>query len=146
MSVLLGETMSFDHSLRVRFREVDRAAIVFYGRVFEYAHVAFEEFILALGLDLDTFFDHAEWVVPITHASADYRQPMKHGQQLTCTIDVMDLRNSAFSLRYRFNSSAGVHVDATTVHVFVDRQTFNKRDIPADIRARLQPHLIDAKS
>ncbi|MDP6943925.1 MAG: polyprenyl synthetase family protein [Myxococcota bacterium] len=34
--------MSFEHRLTVRFYEVDRAGIAFFGRVFEYCHAAYE--------------------------------------------------------------------------------------------------------
>ncbi len=37
--------MNFEHRLTARFYEIDRAGIVFYGRVYEYVHAALEELL-----------------------------------------------------------------------------------------------------
>ena len=40
--------MSFEHRLIVRFYEVDRAGIAFFGRIFEYCHAAYEGLLVAV--------------------------------------------------------------------------------------------------
>jgi hypothetical protein len=44
--------MHYEHVVTVRFNEVDRAGIAFFGRVFEYCHACFEETLAASGQPL----------------------------------------------------------------------------------------------
>ena len=80
--------MAFQHIVTVRFNEVDRAGIAFFGRVYEYCHVVFEELLVAMGNSISNVFDNGKWGMPLVHSHADYKRPMRLGEELTIEVTV----------------------------------------------------------
>ena len=52
--------MSFEHQIVVRFKDVDRAGIAFFGSVFDYSHAAFEELLAVVLPDLNEAFGRTD--------------------------------------------------------------------------------------
>ncbi len=69
--------MPYTHA--VRFSEVDGAGIVFFSRVFEIAHAAYEAWLSEGGAPLAVVLAAADWVLPLVRAEADYHAPMRLG-------------------------------------------------------------------
>jgi YbgC/YbaW family acyl-CoA thioester hydrolase len=134
--------MSFDYEMQVRFQDVDAGGVLFYGRVYDYVHVAYEEFWASEGVDRSFFFAGAEYLVPIAHSEADYRTPIRHGERIRIRLDVTKVGRASFTLRYQVTGPDGTpRVDALTVHAFVLKQTMKPIAIPEDLRAILLRHL-----
>ncbi len=131
--------MAFAYEVSVRFHEVDRAGIAFYGRVFEYVHVAFEEMLLAIDPTWTSVFDDQGWGMPLVHADADFKRPMRLSERLTVSVSVESL--SARSVTFAFEvvgSHDGVtRATARQVHVFVDMERFESIPVPEEMRAGL---------
>ena len=68
--------MSFRATIPVRFQDVDAAGVLFFGRIFDYCHHAYEELIESSGVDRAHYFSRAEYLVPIVHAEAAHRTLM----------------------------------------------------------------------
>ena len=83
--------MSFEHFVTVRFHHVDRAGIAFFGRAFEYAHVAFEELLATTDESLTSVFDQGGWGMPLVHVEGDFNLPMRMGDRLRVEIRVKRL-------------------------------------------------------
>jgi len=66
--------VSFHTTIPVRFQDVDSAGVLFFGRIFDYCHHAYEDLIHSSGVDRAHYFAGADYLVPIAHAEADYRQ------------------------------------------------------------------------
>ncbi len=123
--------MPFEHSLTVRFHEIDRAGIVYFSRVYEYCHVTYEEMMTrALGTDLETYFRDSPWVAPLVHSEADFEHPMRIGDRLTISLAVKAVGRR--SVTYDYIIRAGDQVTATALlkHVCVDRTTFEPVPVP----------------
>ena len=140
--------MSFSHATPVRFQDVDGAGVLFYGRIYDYLHVAYEEFWVSAGVDRAYFFTGAPWIVPIAHSEADYKAPIRHGDTITVTIDVARVGRASFELRYDVTGPRGAgdrRVTAKTVHAFATREAEGRlkpAPIPEALRVFLLRHLV----
>ena len=135
--------MSFRANFPVRFQDVDAGGVLFFGRIFDYLHLAYEELVASSGVDRARYFAGAEYFVPIAHAEADYRSPIRHGERIDLSIDVARVGRASFTLRYRVSGPAGdLRVEATTIHAFVNRSTMKPIPIPDPLRAFFQEHLL----
>ena len=127
--------MPFEHRITVRFNEVDRAGIAFFGRVYEYVHAAFEELLRAALPDFLEVFDapRARWGMPLVHSEADYRRPMRHGDRLLIRASVERLGRRSITFRYLVcgaDDPEDVRATVALVHAFVDLTTFEGLDAP----------------
>ncbi len=135
--------MSFEVTLPVRFQDVDAGGVLFFGRIFDYCHQAYEEFVATSGVDRARYFAGAEYLVPIAHAEADYRTPIRHGEEVRVAVDVTRVGRASFRLRHRVLGRAGdLRVEAVTVHAFVDRGTMKPIPIPESLRGFFLEHLV----
>lgn len=140
--------MSFAHTTPVRFQDVDGAGVLFFGRIYDYLHVAYEEFWVSGGVDRAYFFTGAPWIVPIAHSEADYKAPIRHGETITVTIEVAKVGRASFELRYEVTGPRGPNdrrVNAKTVHAFATREAEGRlkpSPIPEELRVFLLRHLV----
>jgi YbgC/YbaW family acyl-CoA thioester hydrolase len=131
--------LAFTHEITVRFHEVDRAGIAFYGRVFQYVHVAFEELLLAMGPGWTSVFDGDGWGMPLVHAEADFKRPMALHDRLVITAEVtaMSKRSLTFEFRVVGAEDGVLRATARQVHAFVDLAAFEPISMPDELRAGL---------
>ena len=140
--------MSYSFTAPVRFQDVDAAGVLFFGRIYDYLHLAYEEFWVSGGVDRAYFFGGAPWVVPIAHSEADYKAPIRHGDVITVTIDVARVGRASFELRYAVTGEGGPadrRVAARTVHAFTSRAPGGRLKpiaIPEELRMFLLRHLV----
>ena len=121
---------------RVTFDEADPAGISFFANAYVYAHRAYEEYILSLGL-LD-FFSSESIVVPFVHSECEHKAPMKPGESLETRVFLEKLGTSSMVFRYVTTGGGVVRSEVRLVSVFVDASTFEKIPIPDGIRSLLQ--------
>ena len=119
----------FAHETAIRLHHTDAAGVMFYARLFELMHEAFEEMLDQIGYPLPEDLADADIGYPIVHAEAHYRQPMRLGNRVTVHIDVLEIRPHSFMLQYRFalpdgrvaakarTAHAAVHNNGTTAHL-----------------------------
>jgi 1,4-dihydroxy-2-naphthoyl-CoA hydrolase len=123
----------------VAFQDVDAAGIVFYARVFDYFHDAYVAFLRGRGVPLEAALRDGSWVAPLRHAAADYRRPLRFGDQVAVSLVRIDLEETEYRVAYRIETDAGVACEGETVHVSVDPGTFRRAPVPERLRRALQP-------
>ena len=118
--------MPFVHHHRARFFEVDRAGIVFFGRVYEYCHAAFEELLCAIYGDLEEWFDQLEIGMPLVHSEADHRAPIRIGDPLIIELSVDRLSERSITFAYRIlgEQDGRLRARVQLVHAFVELGRF----------------------
>jgi len=138
--------MSVATTLPVRFQDVDAAGVLFFGRIYDYCHQAYEELWAAAGVDRAWIFAGADFLIPIAHSEADYKAPLRHGERATVRVDVTHVGRASFRLGYRVTGPEGEHdlrATAKTVHAFVARETMRPIPIPEELRVFLLGHLVE---
>lgn len=137
---------AFETTLPTRFRDADPAGFLFFGRVFELAHDAYEEFVQHLGYTWQEWFSDPHFLIPLRHAEANYFTPIWPGEPIQVHIDVLQLRETSFQLRFRFFQRGQLTSEATTVHIYLNAQTREKSKLPDGIRAKLDEFLANQES
>jgi YbgC/YbaW family acyl-CoA thioester hydrolase len=128
---------------RINFYDCDPAGILFFGRVYELCHSAYEELIESINLRED-YWTNENYIVPILKSEAQYRKPIKYGETISVEINVTNLKSSSFELEYTCRNKNGAEcVIVKTVHVFVDKATWKKSTMKALIHDGLLKHLIN---
>ena len=138
--------MSVDATFPVRFQDIDPAGVLFFGRIYDYCHQAYEEFWAAQGIDRTWIFAGADFLIPIARSEADYRAPIRHGERIGVRIDVTHVGRASFHLAYRVTGPRGdgdLRATARTVHAFVGRDTMKPIPIPEELRVLLLRHLVE---
>jgi 4-hydroxybenzoyl-CoA thioesterase len=131
-------TQTFTTSVAVVFGDMDYARVLYFPRVFHYAHRVMEDwFAREFHLSYDRFLSEAQLGLPTVHAEADYAAPIRYGQALQCTFSVRRIGSSSIDLRFRFHAGAAELCEARTTVVCVAMDSFTKRPLPADLRAAL---------
>ena len=130
------------HPHAIRFQEIDAAGILFYGRVFDLFHDAYVGLLTELGFPLPMMLADEPWLLPLAHAEADYRAPLRFGDRVEVELQTRRLGKSSFTLTYRIVGEAGrVHAVGSTVHTCVDRGTFSSHRLPETLRCALAKFL-----
>ena len=123
--------MTFQHQVTARFFEVDRAGIIFFGRVYEYCHTVFEELLDQMFGGIEAMFETLGFGMPLVHSEADYFKPIKIGDRLTIHVSIEKLGESSVTFHYSICSAAGKqHCVVKMVHAFVDFKTFKSITVP----------------
>ncbi|MGE5152913.1 MAG: acyl-CoA thioesterase [Bdellovibrio bacteriovorus] len=108
---------AFEHAFEIRLHDTDAAGVLFFGHLFRHAHDAYEALMAAAGLPLQDLI-RAGISLPIVHAEADFRTPMRQGDHIRVEVRVAEIRHRSFSLDYRFIHAHGDScARARTVHV-----------------------------
>ena len=133
--------MAFCHNFRPRFHEVDRAGIIFFGRVFEYAHVAFEEVLFTVFGDWDQLF-HAHSVgLPLVNAQSNFQKPIRQGDELTVESRIVKVGNGSLVFRHDIVDRAGsMRASVRLTHASIDLKTFKPIPLPTAILDQFAAH------
>jgi YbgC/YbaW family acyl-CoA thioester hydrolase len=128
----------FEHDLTVRFHEVDRAGIVFFGRIFEYCHVGFEEVLSAM--EMTSVFQEENWGMPLVHAEADFKRPMRMGDKITVSLAVEKVGKGSVTFGFEVLGAEDrtVRAVAQQVHAFVALDTMRPASFPDSLRTGLR--------
>ena len=130
----------FEQKFFAAFDDSDPGGIVFFGNYYRIAHRLFEQFLLQLGLSWSDWFSGQEILIPLVHSEADYKQPLHAGRTYLGKVWVETLGQTSITIGYQFLTEDGEKDCASlkTVHVFVDRKTMKKIEIPQAFRRRLE--------
>lgn len=123
----------------VRFREVDSAGIVFFPRIFEIAHDAYEAWLGSAGFPLAPPPRERGYGLPLARAEAEFERPLRLGQELRVRVIPVRVGRSSFTIRSEIADPGGaLFAVVTTVHVCVDPATGRSTDLPPGLRRALE--------
>jgi 1,4-dihydroxy-2-naphthoyl-CoA hydrolase len=126
----------FEQAFFASFDDSDPGGIVFFGNYYRIAHRIFEQFVIAQGLSWSDWFSGKDVVIPLVHSEADYKRPLFAGRSYLAKVQVESMGSSSMTIRYQFLTEDGSKECATlkTVHVFVEKGSMSKTDIPQNFR------------
>ncbi|MCU7494676.1 MAG: acyl-CoA thioesterase [Ignavibacteria bacterium] len=128
----------FRTEVTVNFFDCDPAGIMFFGNIFKIAHAAYEEMLKKGNLKRD-YFNDSRFAIPILHSEADFLKAIMPGERVEAEVNVSLLKESSFELSYEvLNKKGEVLARVKTVHVTVNRQTWEKAPLPGDLKDYLR--------
>jgi 4-hydroxybenzoyl-CoA thioesterase len=130
---------SVTHCTTVRFADVDAANVVYFSRVYEMAHAAYEELMAASGLPIRAVFERREWGMPLVHTEAQYSRPWRLGDRVTIRASIHEVTERSVAFAYAFVDDAGVERTAVSMrHVFVSLKSFESCSVPPEFTEAMQ--------
>ena len=131
--------MGFVYGATVRFAEVDPAQVMYFSRVYELAHEAFEELMTAVGYPPSAVFTHNKWGMPLVHTEADYRRPWRLGEKIAIHASLAEVGGKSIAFEYSLVDEAGeARTRVGMRHVFVSLETFEACTPPPDVIDKLR--------
>lgn len=130
---------AFTTQLKVKFGDVDPAGIVYFPRIFDYIHEAFEQ----------VWEDHAgaryyQLILeerigfPLVSSNVDFKSPLHFGNRPIVRVTCFRLGRSSIGLRYLFTVDDRVCVDARMTVACVRLDTMETIPVPDAYRARFE--------
>jgi 1,4-dihydroxy-2-naphthoyl-CoA hydrolase len=130
----------FSIKKKINFYDCDPAGILFFARIYELCHSCYEAMIESFGLR-NNYWSNDDYIVPIIHSEAKYRNPYIYGQSANIELKVTSLKNSSFELQYECKNERGeLCTEVKTVHVLIDKKTWKKKPLNEEIRNGLLKH------
>jgi 4-hydroxybenzoyl-CoA thioesterase len=128
----------------VRFEDIDAAGIVFFARFLNYAHDAMERLFDELPGGYASLIMLRGIGFPAVHATTDFKAPIRYGDTARITATVKKLGTTSCHIDFAFTRSSDSTPIATAshVHVCTTLLTMTKLELPPDVRAALQKHLV----
>lgn len=134
-------TKIFKNQIQIKFHQADPAGIMYFAQIFTLAHDAFELFIQKAGFSWSEWFQENKYLIPIRHAESDFQRPFKAGDHYDVEAVVVQISTSSFQMQYTFKQHTHVHAVVKIVHTCLDKKSFQKIEIPGEIKTKLMPFL-----
>ncbi len=129
----------------VRWSDVDKAGIIFYGAYVRFFEVAETELFREAGVPYSEVFDRFDIWLPRVHLDCDFKHPARLDDQLRVAAYFTRFGNSSISISFDVLHVGGRQLIAAAKEVLVctDRETMKPRPLPPELLAFLQRFRID---
>jgi len=129
---------AFTHRLRVRFHECDAQGVVFNANHITYVDVTLTELWRAAFGSYGSMVEHGYDVV-VADVHAAFRAPVRFDDELALHLTVARFGRTSMTSSWTSVVGDRTCVEGEIVHVWVDTATSQPVEIPADLRAALEP-------
>jgi len=132
--------MPFVYQRTIRFQDTDAAGVVYFANLLPICHEAYEESLVAAGIELKSFFQNPAAAIPIVHASVDFLRPMVCGDRLLVHLTPQPLTGQTFEIHYAITRTGTEQriSNALTRHICINPQTRSRQDLPTQMLAWLR--------
>ncbi|MBI3653875.1 MAG: acyl-CoA thioesterase [Acidobacteria bacterium] len=127
----------------VRWSDIDRAGIIYYGQFLRFFEIAETELFRAVGLSYSEVFDQLDIWLPRVQIHFDFRKPLMLDDLIEVSAYVGRFGSKSLTLRFEVNKKgeADLVAEGHIILACVSRSTFQSVSIPQEIRERLKPYL-----
>ncbi|MGI5169721.1 acyl-CoA thioesterase [Spirillospora sp. CA-253888] len=132
----------YTHRIRVRYSECDQQGVVFNGQYLFLYDVAVTEMWREVVGDYAAMVEGGHDLV-VAESRLRYRQGARFDELLDISMPVVRLGTTSMVVAPRFRVGDRLIADGEVRHVFVDPATMAKKEMPADVRAALEPYVVD---
>jgi len=128
----------------VRWSDVDKAGIIFYGAYVRFFEIAETELFRTAGLPYGEVFEHFDIWLPRVHLECDFRYPPRLDDHLRVAAYFTRFGNSSITINFDV-----LHLEADKlaavgheVLVCTSRSTLKAKPLPEELRALLEPYTL----
>lgn len=122
---------------QIRFGDVDPAGIVFYPRIYDFIHRAFEElWDVHVGERYYYLIREKRVGFPLVHSEVDFVSPLYFGDRPIVRISCFKLGRTSLGLRYRYLVDDRLCLEARMVTVSVRLDDLEKFEIDPEYREK----------
>jgi YbgC/YbaW family acyl-CoA thioester hydrolase len=129
----------------VRWSDIDRAGIIFYGQFLRFFEIAETELFRAVGLSYSEVFDRLDIWLPRVQIHFDFRKPLMLDDLIEVSAYVGRFGTKSLTLKFAVNKKGETDLVAEghSILTCVSRSTFKSTPIPDEIRERLKPYAVE---
>jgi len=120
--------------VRVYYEDTDAAGIVFYANYLRFAERARSEFLRDAGLNHDVLREKHNLFLAVRHVTADYKASARLDDLLVVETDVIEDKNSSFTMRQRVKRGDEILVEMAVMIVAVNVASGRAVRIPPSLR------------
>ena len=126
----------------VRWSDIDRAGIIYYGQFQRFFEIAETELFRAVGLPYSEVFDRLNIWLPRVQIHFDFRKPLVLDDLIEVSAYVGRFGNKSLTLKFEVNIKGETDpvAEGHVVLACVDRETFKSVFVPAEIIEALRPY------
>src|SRR5688572_2391753 len=136
--------MTFVHSIRPRYAEVDMQGVVFNAHWLTYFDDASTRFFEHLGFDpKTTFVEGGAFDVMVVKAVVEWKGPAGFDEQVEIAVAPARIGNASFDLRYVATVDGRPACEGVITYVSVEHGTKRSSPIPDGLRGRLEAQVGD---
>jgi acyl-CoA thioester hydrolase len=127
----------------VRWSDIDRAGIIYYGQFLRFFEIAETELFRAVGLPYSEVFDRLDIWLPRVQIHFDFRKPLMLDDLIEVSAYVGRFGTKSLTLRFEVTKKgeAGLVAEGHVVLACVSRSTFGPVPIPGEVRERLKEYV-----
>src|SRR5512143_3752062 len=125
----------------VRWSDIDRAGIIYYGQFLRFFEIAETELFRSVGLAYSLVFDRFDIWLPRVQIHFDFRKPLVLDDLIEVSAYVGRFGTKSFTLRFEVNKKGETELVAEghVVLACVSRSTFRSVAVPTEIVNALKP-------
>ncbi len=125
----------------VRWSDVDKAGIIFYGAYVRFFEIAETELFRAAGVPYGEVFDRFDIWLPRAHLDCDFMYPTRLDDRLRVAAYFTRFGTSSIAINFDILHAAAEKLAAVghEVLVCVDRKRMRPRPLPDELRKLLEP-------
>lgn len=129
----------------VRWSDIDRAGIIYYGQFLRFFEIAETELFRSVGLPYSKVFDGFDIWLPRVQIHFDFHRPLVLDDLIEVSAYVGRFGNKSLTLRFEVNKKGepDLVADGHVVLACVSRSTFESVPVPAEIIGALKPYLAE---
>jgi acyl-CoA thioester hydrolase len=137
-------TKRFTIEEHVRWSDIDRAGIIYYGQFLRFFEIAETELFRAVGLPYSEVFDRFDIWLPRVQIHFDFRKPLVLDDPIDVSAYVGRFGNKSLTLRFEVSkkNETDLVAEGHVVLACVSRSTFKSTSIPSEIVEALKPYLV----
>jgi YbgC/YbaW family acyl-CoA thioester hydrolase len=127
----------------VRWSDIDRAGIIYYGQFLRFFEIAETELFRAVGLSYSEVFDRFNIWLPRVQIHFDFKKPLLLDDLIEVSAYVGRFGTKSLTLRFEVNRKGedGLVAEGHIVLACVNRSTFKGIPVPDEIKEKLQPYV-----
>jgi 1,4-dihydroxy-2-naphthoyl-CoA hydrolase len=128
--------MPFIYQRTIRFQDTDAAGVVYFANTLAMCHEAYEESLIAAGIEVWKFFSTSAIALPIVHAEADYRHPAFCGDRHEIILTPSSTSHHGFEIRYEIYGEGDrdrLIAQALTRHVCINPVNRERQSLPQQV-------------
>ena len=122
----------------------DAAALMFSANLIRICHQGHEAMMDSLGFSIGRLLRERPFGLPVVHIEGDFRHPLRVGETVEIRIRVAHIGRSSFRMAYELvKQDETVVATAATVYACVDPKTHQKRDLPDELKKKLELYTLE---
>ena len=119
---------SFDHLIKIFYKDIDQMGLVYYSRYFEFFEEARTELLNNIGIKVKAI-EELGYFLPVISATCDYKEGAKLEDEIIVKTVIEGMIGIKLKINYEIYRKSDNHllVIGHTLHVFTDKKGEPKR-------------------